>query len=402
MTRAAPAQEALRSSMAGIAAAEARRIRPESLPYTFKSGDLRMLVTPSLGLDWNDNIYTSETGEEDDFILRPELRLNLNYPISRYNLLYLDVGFGYDHYFDHDELSTWRLQSGSGISFDIYVKDFWINLHDRFQYVQDSAQEAAVANTAQYGTFENTAGLSVTWDLQDVTLSAGYDHLNVISPEDEFESQDRAAELLFARAGLRVHPRVLVGLEGTASFTRYEQAYLNDNTGYSLGTYADWQPGAYFRVQPRGGYSLYRFDQTSRFIEADDRSSSWYADLTVSHQPTDILSYSLSVGHELRPGVQSDLIEDTYVRWNGSWALLKHVTFTTTLAYEHGEQDDSTAIGNFSETYDWFGGGVGLNYAFMKAASVSLNYRLTLRASDVATREYTQNLIQLQLTYRPR
>ncbi|MCW5556011.1 MAG: outer membrane beta-barrel protein [Verrucomicrobiae bacterium] len=401
MTRAVPAQEALRNSMAGHAAAEARRVRPESLPYTFKSGDLRMLVTPAVGLDWNDNIYTSKTGKEDDFILRPELRFNLNYPISRYNLLFLDAGFGYDHYFEHDELSTWRLGSGSGVSLDIYVKDFWINLHDRFQYAQDSAQEAAVANTARYGTFENTVGLSVTWDLQDVTLSAGYDHLNVISPQSEFKVQDRAAELLFARAGLQVHPRVLVGLEGTASFTKYQQSYLNDNTGYSLGAYADWRPGAHFRVQPRGGYSLYRFDQTSQFIKADDRSSSWYADLTVTHQPTDILSYSFSAGRERRPGVQSDLIEDTYVRWRGNWGLLKSVTLATSLSYEHGELDGNTVNGNFSETYDWFGGSVGLSYAFMKAASVSLNYRLTLRASDEATREYTQNLIQLQLTYRP-
>jgi hypothetical protein len=400
LARSAASQEALRSSMAGQVAAEARRLRPESVLYTFKSGDLRLLVTPSVGLDWNDNVNTSDTDPDDDFILRPMLQLGLNYPITQHNLLNLNVGLGYDYYFQHDELSTWRLTTASEFALDFYVKDFWFNLHDRFSYVRDSSQEAAVANTADYGNFENTAGLSVAWDLQDVTLSAGYDHLNVISSENQFQSQDRASEMVLARAGFKVHPRVITGVEGTASFTRYDEPLLNDNTGYSLGAYADWQPGSYFRLQPRGGYSTYKFDQTSQVIRAEDQDA-WYLDLTLTHQPTEVLSYSLSFGHELRPGVQSDLIEDTYARWNGNWNIIKDVNLNTLLSYEHGEQGATTASGSFDETYDWFGGGVGFSYAFMNAASVSLNYRFTLRASDVASREYTQNLVQLQFSYHP-
>ena len=58
------AQEALRDSLAGDAAAEARKIQLESLPYTIKSGDFRLLVVPSLGLDWNDNVNISKTDPE--------------------------------------------------------------------------------------------------------------------------------------------------------------------------------------------------------------------------------------------------------------------------------------------------------------------------------------------------
>jgi predicted porin len=111
------------------------------------------------------------------------------------SLLNLNVGFGYDKYFQHDELSTWRVDSGSELSFDIYVKDFSINLHDRFQYTQDSASQSAVAGTAEYGSIENTAGLLVTWDLSDVTIGLGYDHLNVMSPAQRFEYLDRASEM---------------------------------------------------------------------------------------------------------------------------------------------------------------------------------------------------------------
>jgi hypothetical protein len=184
------------------------------------------------------------------------VRFNMNYPVTQNSLLNLNVGFGYDKYFQHDELSTWRVDSGSELSYDIYVKDFSINLHDRFQYTQDSASQCAVAGTAQFGTLDNTAGLLVTWDLSDVTMSLGYDHLNVMSPAQQFEYLDRASEMFLGRVGLRVHPRITMGFEATASLTSYDQTVLNDNTGYSAGVYADWQPGSYFRVQPRAGYTI--------------------------------------------------------------------------------------------------------------------------------------------------
>src|SRR5947199_9220345 len=85
--RLAPAQEALRNSLAGEAAAAARHVQLQSLPYTYKSGDLRVLVTPSVGLDLNDNVNTSKTDAESDVILRPFLQLSLHYPITHRNLL---------------------------------------------------------------------------------------------------------------------------------------------------------------------------------------------------------------------------------------------------------------------------------------------------------------------------
>ena len=132
-------------------------------------------------------------------------------------MLSLNVGAGYDKYFDHDQYSTWLLQSGTELSFDIYVKDFWFNLHDRVNYVQDTSQQPALSGTASYATLNNTAGLSVTWDLNKVTLSAGYDHQNIISPtSQQYESQDGATEMVYARAGLEVYPGVTTGIEGTA------------------------------------------------------------------------------------------------------------------------------------------------------------------------------------------
>ncbi|MGA2801102.1 MAG: hypothetical protein ABSE97_01820 [Verrucomicrobiota bacterium] len=399
--RLATAQEALRTSLAGDAAAEARRLQLQSLPYTVKSGDFRLLVTPSLELDWNDNINLSSDNTEADFILRPSVALNASYPLGTYNLLNLSVDFGYDKYINHDEFSQWYLSSGSELSFDVYIKDFWINFHDRFQCSEDSAQESAVAGTGSYGTFQNTAGLSGTWDLEDVTLTLGYDHQNVMSLSDQFNYINHVSELVVARAGLRVHPKLTIGVEGTASFTTYDQAVLNDNQEYSAGIYGDWRPGSFFSVQPRLGYTIFDYSQTNSSVKGGNLTA-WYANLTLVHQATDFLSYSLSAGHEIRLGIQSDAIEDSYIRPSANWNVTKNVTLQPSLFYEHGVEGGRQLASLLDEkNYDWYGGGLSLSYSPMKKVRISLNYRLTLRSSDVASREYTQNMVGLQITYTP-
>jgi hypothetical protein len=328
--------------------------------------------------------------------------LDLSYPMTQNNLLSLSVGVGYDKYLDHDQYSTWNLQSGTELSFDIYVKDFWINLHDRVNYVQDTSQQPTISGTASYATLNNTAGLSVTWDLNKATLSAGYDHQNIISPtSQQFESQDGATEMLFARAGLEVYPGLTTGIEGTASFTRYDQMVLNDNNSYSAGVYADWQPGKAFRVQPRIGYTIFQFQHTSTNIQTSDLNS-WYADLNITHKITDAISYSLDAGHEVQTGIQSDAVEDWYVRPAIRWDIIKNVDLNTSLSYEHGKQGAGNVSGNLTENFDWLGVNLGVGYSIIKKLSLGLNYRLTLRSSDIANNEYTQNVIGLSLTYYTR
>ena len=394
----AAGQEALRNSLAGDAAAEARNRQQQSQAYTVKSGDFRLLVSPSLGLDWNDNINTARTNALQDFIVRPTLGLSMSYPLTQHNLLRFNVTFGYQDYLEHSEYSTWYLQSGSELSFDIAIKDFWINLHDRFSYTQDSSQQAAVANTGTYGTAQNTAGFNTTWDLSDVTVSLGYDHQNYFSTSQQFSYTDRAAEMVVGRGGFKFHPTLTAGLEGTVSYTAYDQPVLNNSMGYSAGVYANWLPGHYLQVQPRFGYTIYQFEQTSQTIPAANQSA-WYFDLTATHDISDAVTYSLSAGHELTPGIYGDTIEDWYVRPSANLKIVRDLVLNTSFSYENGSQGLQTAPGAPSENYDWFTWSLGLSYPFIKRLTAGLNYRRTWRISNDTSRDYAQNLVGLQLNY---
>jgi hypothetical protein len=394
----APAQEALRDSLAGDAAAEANRHRDMDMPYTIKQGDFRLLLTPAIEQDWNDNINLSSTAPLSDFILQPMVGINMSYPLTYRNVLRLDATVGYDVYFEHPQYDAPLILAGSVLSFDTYVKDFVINVHDRFQYTQDPASAASVADTGNYGGLDNFAGLSVLWDLEDVVLTLGYDHENFIASTSQYDYLNRAAELLVSRAGFRFHPAFTAGLEGSGTVASYDQTQaLSDYYGYSAGVYGSWHPGHYTEVQLRGGYTEYFYQQTTAAVRGLTQDA-WYLGLTANQDITEAIGYSLSAGHELVPGIQANNVEDWYVTSSINWKIVQDLTLNTSLGYQNGTQllisQQST-----SENFDWFWVGLGATYSVTKHVALALTDRFTDRTSNEADRGYTQNFVGLRLSY---
>jgi hypothetical protein len=399
----ASAQQALQNSIAGDAAAEARNQDMQSPEYTFKKGDFRMLVIPSLGFDWNDNVNLTQTNIWQDYIIKPAVGITASYPFTQRNLLYLNFSIGYDRYILHPQLSTLDINSTSktGLSFDVGIKDVTTSFHDWISYSQDASQDATVVNTPSYGTLQNTAGFASTWDLNQITLSAGYDHQNVIATSSAFDDINNASEMLFARATLQVQPKVTVGMESSASFTAYDQSALNNNNAYSVGPYVEFRPGSYFTLTVRGGYSINQFANTSTNIQTASQDS-WYASVNISHQPRESISYSLGIGREVQAGAQSDLVEDWYVRPAITWKIINGLDFVTSMSYEHGDQGVGSVgnlPGNPNGNFDWYTGEVSLQHPLTSRLAMSLDYRLTVRSSGTPNDGYTQNMVGFELTY---
>lgn len=399
----ASAQEALQNSVAGQANAASRVEQMKSPDYTFKYGDFSTLLSATADAAWNDNVYLSKTNALDDYILTPSLRVTSSYPFSQKNTLFLDVSVSYSRYLKHPNLSGFGINSssGTGLSLDVGIKDVTLNFHDWIRYQQDAAQNSTVANTGNYGTFQNAVGLAATWDLNQVSLSAGYDHQNVISTSAQFADTTHASELFFVRTGFQVHPQIILGLESTATLTTYNQNVLNNNDAYTAGAYTIFTPSSALKITARGGYNTYQFQQSSASIRTSSQNS-YYASLNVAHQPLDWVSYSLEAGHEVQLGLNSDLTEDWYVRPRITWNFIKGLVFNTGFFYEHGQQGVGNVTGNLTENYDWYGGEFTVDHELTSRFTIGMNYRLTLRSSNVANNEYTQNLVGLHLTYHPK
>jgi len=386
----------LRYSLTGETAAVQRGRQKENQPYSLETGDLKLLVRPSLGIAYNSNINLYEDDAKSDGILRPMLQLNASYPITELNTLNLNIGAGYEFYLNHDEYSTWVLTPGSQLSFDLYIKDLWINFHDYFSYVQDPALDPGASGSGRYGGFYNTAGLNGVWDFRDMILSLGYDHYTFISSTAQYEYMDRGTELPAGRAGFKFSPAVTAGLEATGSFNRYDQPVFNNSTGFSVGGYAEWQVSEYLKVTPHAGYAAYYFDQTSLYVLAEDQDA-WYLGVGVTHRVNENVSYNLNAGHELRLGTSSsDLVDAWYVRPYVNLRVIKDVNLTLGAPYEYGQYKG----GGPSDRYNWFGGSVGFSYRLMEKLTTSLSYRFTIRDSSGSGDNYTQNLVELTFSYQ--
>jgi hypothetical protein len=420
-------QDAIRPSLAGEAAAEARRQTIDNIPYNLQLGAIKFRFSATLGVEYNDNINLAEDGSvlaltpsgpitlttspQSDFIIHPQVNVNALWPITQLNTLKFDIGLGYAFYLDHSNNNTNSvlLTPGSQLAFDIFVGDFRINIHDRFSLEQDPISEVALSNVADYGRFQNSAGVAVLWDLNQAVVTLGYDHYNFIAMNDRFEYLDRNADIFSGTIGFTPSSTMTVGLEGSVVDTYYDQHVLNDSLSYSVGAFIETQLTTNLKLRVAGGYQWMNFDNGGLVNDFHDLND-YYANALLSHRVNSVLTHNLSIGHESQLGVNSNYVKLNYVRHTATWNILYHTLLTTELFYEDAEESGGQAvlvpvpglplINPFAaERLHRYGGALSLGYQLTPHVTLGLRYQYTQKDSDQPLRDYRQNRIALDGTY---
>ena len=394
------AQDVVRPSLAGEAASEARRQDIDRIPYNLLLGPVRFRFSASMGAEYNDNINLAEVNEQSDFILRPQVNLDAIWPITQLNTLRVDIGLGYAFYLDHSNYNTngVLLAPGSQLAFDIFVGDFRINIHDRFLLQQDPIAELALSNVADYGRFENTAGVSVLWDLNKILLTVGYDHYTYISTTSIFDYLNRNAEELSGSMSFAVNSTTNIGVEGSFVYNYYDQHVLNDSRAYTAGVFGETQITNNLRVRVAGGYQWIEFDNTgvvsTLFADRHDLSD-FYANILIAHRINAQIRQTLAAGHEGQLGVNSNFIQLNYVRHTVTWNIIRNTLLSTEVFFE--DADDSG--GFINEHLQRFGGAITIGYQLTPHITLGARYQYTQKDSDVFLRDYKQNRVSIDGTY---
>src|SRR6201993_1992656 len=95
-------QDAVRPSLAGEEASEARQQDIERIPYNLIVGPIRFRFSATMGVEYNDNINLAQHDEkQDDIIWRPQVNFDMIWPITQLNTLRFDLGLGYSIYTMH-------------------------------------------------------------------------------------------------------------------------------------------------------------------------------------------------------------------------------------------------------------------------------------------------------------
>ena len=389
-------QDAVRPSLAGEEAAEARRQDIEHIPYNLLTGAIKYRISATLGVEYNDNINLAEHNPKSDFIIHPQATINALWPITQLNTLRLDIGLGYAFYLNHSSGNTngVLLTPGSQLALDVFVGDFRINFHDRFSLQQDPISELQLSNVIDYGRFENSAGVSILWDLNKVVATLGYDHYLYVSTNSDLDYLDRNAEILLGSLACNLTNTTWVGLESSFVHDYYDQNVLNNSNAVTVGAFLETQLSQYMKVRVAAGYQMIDFDHTGSVFDSND-ADDYYANLLISHRLNAYVTQTLAAGHESQLGVNSNYITLNYIRHTVTWNIIRNTLLSTEFFFE----DAHDSGGFFDEHLHRYGGAITIGYQFTQHVTLGLRYQFTQKDSDVRFRDYTQNRVSFDGTY---
>ena len=389
-------QEAVRMSIASAQAAEARRQAQSTVGYyNLKLGPTGWKFGTGLEVEFNDNVENQEVHREGDVIFRPQLNAQMIWPLSQMNSINLSLGAGYSFYVEHPGLNRLFLTPGSQLGFDLYVGDFWINLHDRFSLSEDAYQDPTVSGTGDFARFENAIGVAALWDLNKVIVRSGYDHVTYISLGANQGQPDGTSEVFSLSAGYALKPGMLLGVELGAGLLHYDSTNVEftDASQWNAGVFYDAKLSEYMSFRGSVGYTVYQPDNTG-LTNAPGDFTGLYTELGLSHRVNQYVDYTLSAGRTINFAFYGGTIDLYYARWQANWQLLRKITLGTTFEFEHGTQ-----ISFGAETFDRYGPGISVGRSITSKLSGGLAYHYYWRGSDVPGRNYTVNVVSLNLSY---
>ena len=394
-------QEALRNSIAGDLAAESQRQAQNSIGYyNLLLGPMAWRFSSGLEMDYNDNVRLQQQDPEGDFIFRPNLNTQMHWPVTEQNSLDLSLGLGYSAYLKEQDLDQVYISPGSGISFDVFVGDFKINLHDRINISENAYQNTGAGGNQNLVSLQNTAGTSVLWDLNKAIATFGYDHANYVSLSQGQQQPDAASENLFANAGVRVRPELLVGLEAGGTLFNYSQTSSSNSLAqpnakqWNVGAFGSAQISDFMSVRLDAGYTRYLPDTTSTNSSASD-ASGFYFQFSLSHRVNKYMDYSISAGRST--DLQSYGQPQTYyfARFQPNWNILNKYQFSTPFSWQEGTQ-----VANNPASYDQYSLGVNVSRSLTQKLSGAISYQFVKETSSQSTLNYTVNIVSLNFSYQ--
>ena len=392
-------------SLAGDQAAESQRQAASTIGYyNLLTGPVSWTFSSGLSLDYNDNVNLTSQNQEGDFIFRPNLTTQMHWPVSQKNSLDVSLGAGYSIYATHPDLNQVYLNPGSGFSFNIYVGDCVINLHDRVTITENSYQNPTAGNNGNYAQLENAVGTSLLWDLNKVVTQLGYDHANYASLGSTQNVPDSASDNWFLNAGVRILPEITVGVEGGLGLLSYSQnqsqssANQPDATQWNAGVFCKSQVSEYISGRVDVGYTDYMPSTSSGFTNLSS-TANMYFQVSASHQLNRSLNYTLSAGRSTDSSYFGQAYNYYFVRLEPNWNMFKSYQLSAPVFWQKGTQL-YTQAGTVAEDYTQYGAGIIFGGPITDKLTGSLGYQFVREDSAQSDLNYTVNIVSLSFSYR--
>jgi hypothetical protein len=247
--------------------------------------------------------------------------------------------------------------------------------------------------------FENAVGVSALWDLNRVVVRGGYDHLNYISisSDNSYDYPDGQNEVFYASVGYELRPKMLLGVESGLGLVEYDTSpstMFTEALQWNTGVFFETPISDYMKVELGGGYT--RFEPELREgVTLEDDLEGGYVRATIRHRLNQYVDYSLSGGRNISFTFYGGTIDLYYARLLANWHVLEKITLSTSFDYDGGTQYNWG-----EEEFERFGGGITASRNMTEKLRAGVGYRIYVRDSNLNRREYTVNIVSLDLNYK--
>ena len=402
-----PAQEAPQQSPPDQEKVESQAVAESRQRYNLPWGRGGLNLSAGLRGVYVDNVFLTQTGARDDFILVPECDLAAFFPVGLSNTVTLDLGIAYYQYFNNSSLNSGTpiINPNSEIAFNLQVKDFWFRFSERFSYEESPVYETGgeffnVYNTGRFARFENQVGVLGTWGLQDLEVNVGYHHQNLFSNGSTYDYIDRASELFSADGMLALSPRLKAGLEAAGSVNRFQSNVTNDCWRARVGPALRLDLSQFIKARAGAGYERIQYDSAAASALGIRPDNTFYAYGGVDHEITRFLSHSLLAFYDNQLAYNSGNLAGTHLRYSLNWRPTRPLSLRPHVEASFYDESYGSGLSTlYHERFTYVLAGLAVRYELGQHWWARLSWDYRLKDSEVPASGYSQNQVALEITY---
>lgn len=258
-----------RSSAAGWQA-YAASLNQEVEPHNIQMGPVAFSMSTGFVFVYDSNINGSSTDPLSDFIVEPQLNIGFFWPITRRNELSLNLGLSYQYYMLHPEYASsgFSIDPTTGLEFRIYTGDFVITVYDSPSITTNPpGGDPALENTGFLRDFQNSAGFSILWDMNDLVAVTGIERSDSTSLTGDFSNLNQTSYSAFLQLSHALTPTTLIGFRTTVTSNTFSSNALNNFVTSYYGLFLNSRLTQYTSVYAEVGMQWGIYDNNAPLVD---------------------------------------------------------------------------------------------------------------------------------------
>jgi hypothetical protein len=376
---------------------------------TFQYGALKVDVTGSFEVEFNDNINFAHDDRAGDIILRPGLTIAANDKLNDNNTVALQMGIAWSEYLIHQNLSTYTnfadISPDSRLAYTIKLPPLTLSIYDSFNYSVQPTDALdfnpltgqIITSIQAFGMFNNQLGVTADWDMNKVVLYAGLYRSDVIPQSAEFEFLRRWQYTASVGARYEINTKLQAKLDASVTDNFYQQHLENNSGSWYIGGTLSGAVGKTITMNATLGYTGYAFQQDGTNGDFS-QPSTYTGSFSLSQKLSNNLQHTFTLTRSSNFGYVSNTITLDRVDYKieVQHFLLPKLVGTLELYWEEGADSGGLA----PETYDEYVISPSINYKLTKRSEWYASYQFTDKFSNYLERTYYQNQFIVGFRYQ--